>query len=180
MKKKLSVLVLASVLVFVFTAFQGVYAANVSIGTATDGNEVKIEKAALDLYKAQKAGKYKLVGTDTLKKWVDKKYSMVIVDTMPASSWTANRVVGAKNAEAPVKANEFTTAQKKALLKAVGKNKKKRVVIYCGFTLCPRSDVAAAYLVKKGYKKVYRYPGGIAAWLTAGYPIEGTAAEAAQ
>jgi rhodanese-related sulfurtransferase len=33
------------------------------------------------------------------------------------------------------------------------------------------------YLKKKGYKNVYRYAGGISAWVDANYPIEGTDVE---
>lgn len=52
-------------------------------------------------------------------------------------------------------------------------NKNATVVVYCGFTKCQRSHQAAMYLTKQGYKNVYRYAGGIAAWVDAGNPISG-------
>ena len=52
--------------------------------------------------------------------------------------------------------------------------KNKKIVVYCGFVVCTRSHVAAKYLVEQGYTNVYRYPGGISAWVDAEYPIEGT------
>lgn len=53
-------------------------------------------------------------------------------------------------------------------------NKDKTVVVYCGFVGCARSHQAAMFLVKKGFKNVYRYAGGISAWVDAGYDVEVT------
>ena len=52
-------------------------------------------------------------------------------------------------------------------------NKDKEVVVYCGFVGCARSHQAAMFLKKQGFKNVYRYPGGISAWVDAGNDIEG-------
>jgi rhodanese-related sulfurtransferase len=180
MKKKVSILTLALALVMALASLGTVSATTVpGLGTAQDGNEVNIETAAMNLVKQQKAGRYKLMSTATLKKKIDKKSKIVIIDTMPAESYKARRIPGAKNAT--VGMEKISKSEKKALLKAVGKNKKKTIVVYCGFVKCPRSHYAAQYLVKKGYKHVYRQPGGIAAWIDAGYAYEGTAAgEAAE
>ncbi|MBQ0041333.1 MAG: rhodanese-like domain-containing protein [Clostridiales bacterium] len=48
-------------------------------------------------------------------------------------------------------------------------SKKAKIVVYCGFVGCDRSHNGAAYLVKKGFKNVYRYAGGAAAWEDAGH-----------
>ncbi|MBQ3370994.1 MAG: rhodanese-like domain-containing protein [Mogibacterium sp.] len=48
------------------------------------------------------------------------------------------------------------------------------VVVYCGFVKCQRSHQAAMFLKKQGFKTVYRYAGGISAWVDAGYDIEGS------
>lgn len=171
MKKKISVLIMAFVLAVAFSAI-GVFADSATFGTAKpDGNEQKIETAAMNLVTQTKAGKYKLVNTATLHKWVTKGTKMVLIDTMPADSFAKQHIPGAVNVTVPMTTKEFTSAQKKALIKAAGKNKKARIVVYCGFVGCPRSDYGAAYLVKKGYKKVYRQPGGLAAWLDAGYEL---------
>ena len=45
------------------------------------------------------------------------------------------------------------------------------IVFYCGFTTCTRSHNGAMWAVKLGYKNVYRYPGGVKAWLQADYPV---------
>jgi rhodanese-related sulfurtransferase len=52
-------------------------------------------------------------------------------------------------------------------------NKDAKIVVYCGFTGCARSHQAAMYLTSQGFKNVYRYAGGIAAWVDADYDIEG-------
>lgn len=170
MKKKLTILAMSMLLVFTFGAFQCAFAATGSapFGTAKDGNEYSVEKATLQYIKDQEAGGYKNVDVKTLKSWIsNKKTKEIIIDTMPATSYKAQRIPGAKNVT--VEMNKITSAQKKAILKAAGKNKKAKIVVYCGFVGCPRSHYGAAYLVKKGYKNVYRLTGGIAAWMDAGY-----------
>ena len=51
--------------------------------------------------------------------------------------------------------------------------KEAKIVVYCGFTKCQRSHQGAMFLTKQGFTNVYRYAGGISAWVDAGYPIEG-------
>jgi len=57
-------------------------------------------------------------------------------------------------------------------VKLLGNDKKKPVVIYCGFIKCTRSHNGAAWAVKLGYQNVYRYPGGIFAWKGAKNSVE--------
>ena len=58
------------------------------------------------------------------------------------------------------------------LLQKTLTNKDKKKVIYCGFVACERSHVGAVLAKEAGYKNVYRFPGGIAAWLDAGNSID--------
>jgi len=62
--------------------------------------------------------------------------------------------------------------KKEELIKAIGTDKDKTIVFYCGFTTCTRSHNGAMWAVKLGYKNVYRQPGGIKAWLDADYPVQ--------
>lgn len=64
--------------------------------------------------------------------------------------------------------------------KYVVADKNTKIVVYCGHIGCARSHVAAAYLVKQGYTNVYRYGGGISAWVDAGYDVEKVETPAAQ
>ena len=87
-------------------------------------------------------------------------------------SWkTVSKSVYSKAAKSErriVKKNGKKVYQKKTTVA----DKKVKVVVYCGFIGCTRSHVAAAYLVKQGYKNVYRYGGGIEAWMDANYEVE--------
>ena len=70
------------------------------------------------------------------------------------------------------KENKNKPEEKEAFLKTLGDNKDKKIVIYCGFVACERSHVGAVLAKEAGYKNVYRFPGGIAAWLDAGNSID--------
>jgi rhodanese-related sulfurtransferase len=82
-------------------------------------------------------------------------------------------VPGAVQFEFPIP--ELTNLDEKtkdAFLKVLGTDKDLPLVIYCGFVKCTRSHNGAMWAVKLGYKNVYRYPGGIKAWMEADYPVE--------
>ena len=46
------------------------------------------------------------------------------------------------------------------------------VVVYCATIYCPASIYIYALLEREGYRRVYRYAGGIDDWESAGYPVE--------
>jgi rhodanese-related sulfurtransferase len=54
----------------------------------------------------------------------------------------------------------------------LGPDKDRVLVFYCGFVKCTRSHNGAAWARKLGYTNVYRHPGGIRAWIEAGYPVD--------
>lgn len=141
-------------------------------GTARDGSEMKIEKASMDLVKAIEEGQYPLISTEDLKKKVDANEDMIIIDTMPESSFKKNRIPGALNAELPVTMEEVTPEQREAFVNALGTDKAKTIVVYCGFVGCERSHVGAVIAKEEGFTDVIRHPGGIGAWLEAEYPVE--------
>ena len=142
-------------------------------------DEAAKEKEAVKLVRdVQKAG-YGLVTTEELKKWMDEKKPMVIVDTMPfEDSYKKEHVPGAVNFVFPIpdmdtwdakETGGKTEADYSALL---GADKNIPVVVYCGFVKCGRSDNGALWARKLGYTKVYRVPGGIFAWKGAKYPVD--------
>jgi rhodanese-related sulfurtransferase len=47
------------------------------------------------------------------------------------------------------------------------------IVLYCTGDPCASSAVAYRLLTERGYGRVRRYPGGLADWYAAGYPLEG-------
>jgi rhodanese-related sulfurtransferase len=89
------------------------------------------------------------------------------------ASYKKQHVPGAVQMEFPIP--EMTTlddGKKAELVKLLGPDKDRTIVFYCGFVKCTRSHNAAMWAVKLGYRNVYRHPGGIKAWMQAGYPIE--------
>lgn len=147
--------------------------ATASNASALGVKELETEKIAVTFAGEVARGGYKVVTTEELKKWMDAKKSMLIVDTMPyEASYKKNHIPGAKQMEFPIP--EMTSMDDKtraALVKLLGPDKKRLIVFYCGFTKCTRSHNAAMWAVKLGYKNVYRQPGGIKGWMEADYPI---------
>lgn len=142
-------------------------------------DETAKEKEAVKLVRdTQKAG-YGLVTTEELKKWIDEKKPMVIVDTMPfEDSFKKEHVPGAVNFVFPIPdmatwdAKETGGKTEADYEKLLGPDKNKTIVVYCGFVKCTRSHNGAVWAQKLGYKNVVRYPGGIFAWKGAAYPVE--------
>ena len=48
------------------------------------------------------------------------------------------------------------------------------IVVYCSDRSCSASRIVAQKLIDAGYQDVRHYPGGLAEWHAAGYPLEGT------
>jgi len=136
--------------------------------------EIETEKIAVNFAREVAKGGYKIVTTDELKGWIDQKKEMLIVDTMQyEDSYKKQHVPGAVQFEFPKEeVTNLDDKTKAAFEKILGPNKDRLIVIYCGFTKCGRSHNGAMWAVKLGYKNVYRYPGGIKAWMEAGHPVE--------
>lgn len=165
MKKYFVVIALLSILALVGCAGHG---------TSVKGLEIPIENAAVKLAVDAKASGFKLITTSELKKSLDEGKKITIVSTLPAEEDKSfGTLPGALSAPLPKTEKELTPADKDNLLKVVGADKEKEIVVYCGFVACRRSTIGAKILVDAGYKNVTKYPGGITAWIEAGYPIEG-------
>jgi len=136
--------------------------------------ELETEKVAVSLVREVERGGYKIVSTEELKKWMDEKKSMLIVDTMPfESSYKKNHIPDAVQFELPIAEMKTIEPAKKAELeRLLGIDKNRLVVFYCGFTKCTRSHNGAMWAAKLGYRNVYRQPGGINAWKEAEYPVQ--------
>jgi thiosulfate/3-mercaptopyruvate sulfurtransferase len=136
--------------------------------------ELKNEEIAVNFAGEVERGGYGIVCTKELKKWIDQRKSMLIVDTMPyEDSYKKQHIPGAKQIEFPIpELTEIDDKKKQALIKLLGPDKDRLIVFYCGFTKCTRSHNGAMWAVKLGYKNVYRHPGGIKAWMQADYPVQ--------
>ena len=150
---------------------------------SSSGNKFEKEKeketGAVKLMREVQSGEYEVVTTDELKKWIDEKKDMIIVDTMPfEDSYKKQHVPGAVQFLFPIPemqqwdTKETDNKTQEDFEKLLGSDKDKLIVIYCGFVKCTRSHNGAAWTKKLGYKNVFRYPGGIFAWKGAEYPVE--------
>ena len=135
--------------------------------------ELEIEKVAIKLTREVVSGGYGIVRTDELKKWIDDGKKMLIVDTMPyEASYKKNHIPGAIPFELPIpEMAEMESATQSKFIEALGPDKGRKLVFYCGFTKCGRSHNGALWAKTLGYTNVYRHPGGILAWLQAEYPV---------
>ena len=97
--------------------------------------------------------------------------------TVTKTTWTK---VSMKTNRKTKKSKKKVYYYKKVVKKSVVEDKNTKIVVYCGHIGCARSHVAAAYLVKQGYTNVYRYGGGISAWMDAGNAVEKVETPAAQ
>lgn len=160
-------------------------------GTLGAGHEAATESVANWLANEVAEGKYKIIDTAKMQEWIlgSQNKKMVVVDTMPeGDTWFNLRHIDAAHivsAYAPLNNGEkWTSAAKKNIVNRVKAEAKKinkknwknvPVVTYCGFVKCGRSHTGAVVLKKAGFKKVYRYTGGISAWVD-GYVKDGNAA----
>lgn len=166
-------IVLAATMIFTGCAQQAAAPAPAKVGTAPDGNEAAIEKAAVKLVQDVNEGGYQLVGGEELKGLIDAKKDMIIIDTMPADFYAKGHIPTALNAELPKTGlQDATEDQKKAFEALLGPDKSKQIVVYCGFTACRRSDAGAKLAKELGYTNVYRYVGGIVAWQASEYEVQ--------
>lgn len=53
------------------------------------------------------------------------------------------------------------------------------VIVYCSNPKCPVSIHAYYVLARHGFRRLFRYAGGLAEWQEAGYPLEGLMAQPA-
>ena len=139
--------------------------------SAKDGKENEVEKAAIKLVKATKTGDYNLISADGLKKSIDNNEDMILVDTIPADRFEKTKIKDAVHAGLPKEMKDLKPEEKEAFLKTLGDNKDKKNSYILWFCSLWKKKRWSSLSKKAGYKNVYRFPGGIAAWLDAGNSI---------
>ena len=148
---------------------------------AKDKFELEQEKdaEAVKLVRDTKAGGYEVISAEELKKLIDSKKDILIVDTMPyEDSHKKEHIPGAKQFLFPIAimanwdAKETGGKSMEDFAAFLGPDKDRTLVFYCGFVKCTRSHNGAMFAKQLGYKNVYRFPGGIFAWKGADYNVE--------
>jgi rhodanese-related sulfurtransferase len=113
-----------------------------------------------------------VVNTEELKKWINEKKSMTVIFALPAEEDASlGMIPGSVNGLIPKTEKELAPADKERILNTAGTEKRRTIVVYCGFVACRRSHIGATILAENGYTDVYRYPAGLAGWREAGYPL---------
>ncbi len=139
----------------------------------TGAKELETEKTAINLVQEVARGGYQVIPASTLKEWLDQKKPMLIIDTMPLeASYKKQHIPGAVQFEFPLpEVKEMDEATKAKFEQVLGPDKDRTLVLLRLHQMHPQPQ-RAMWAVKLGYKNVYRYPGGIKAWMEAGYPVE--------
>lgn len=138
--------------------------------------ELDFEKFGIKLANEVVKGGYKLITAEDVKKMLDAKEDVVLIDAHPKWEYEMAYIDGAKNFgfqsnmvgdwDKDVTDGPRTQEDYRAVL---GADKNKKIIIYCGFTKCGRSHNAATWAKQLGYTNIYRMPGGITAWKELGY-----------
>ena len=138
--------------------------------------ENELEKVTIKVAKETSVGGYSLVSVDDVKKMIDAKEKVKIIDTMPASAYQNGFVPTALNFAFEAKYSgdwdkDALSGNQAKFKEMLGSDLNAKIVFYCGFNLCARSDNGALWAKKLGYTNVYRMPGGINAWKDAGFDV---------
>ena len=138
--------------------------------------ENDLEKVTMKVAKETAMGGYSLVSVDEVKKMLDNKEAVKLVDTMPESDYKNGFIPTAVNFAFEKKyagnwEKDSLSGSQAKFKELLGNDLNAKIVFYCGFNLCARSDNGALWAKKLGYTNVYRMPGGINAWKDAGFDI---------
>lgn len=105
---------------------------------------------------------YKEIHTEELKKLMDSKKPMLVLDARKKLS--GGLLPGAKHLSYDADAHTIE--------KTMGSHSKDyMIVVYCARVQCPLSKYLAENLISAGYTNVYKYPEGIEEWMKT-YPVD--------
>ena len=114
------------------------------------------------IYHQQVADGYGLIDTGNLKKLLDAKAEMTVVDARNPEEFQEVHVRGAISV--PVK-------QWKKFASRLPADKSARIIFYCNGIKCGKSKKAAKKAIKQGYDNVFVYVEGMPVWEEKGMPI---------
>ena len=105
-----------------------------------------------------------LIDTQELKAKLDRGDGLTVVMTLGEWEYRTTHIPGSMR---------ISTVQE--ALEAL--DPEDEIVLYDSGPSCPASRLAFRFLRDHGYERVRRYAGGLEAWATAGYPLEGESVE---
>jgi rhodanese-related sulfurtransferase len=138
-----------AVLLIIAVLFAACASANVRGGYQTSDQLVKEAKASI-----------REVSADELKKMMDEKEKIVILDVRDKEEFETGYIPGAIN---------LSRGMLEFRITMLIPDRNARVIVYCGVDL--RGPLATRTLNEMGYKNAVNLIGGLKAWKAAGYPI---------
>mgnify|MGYP003572335081 CR=1 FL=1 len=104
------------------------------------------------------------IDTKALKKAIESKEKLVILDARSAKFDDGRRIPGAKQLTSSASAEKVAAV--------AGSDKDAKIITYCSSLKCGASAKLAKKLRKAGYTNVIEYPRGIAGWAEAGNSVK--------
>lgn len=104
-----------------------------------------------------------LVDAKWVKKTLDDKQGVVIIDARIAGEYAEGHLPGALNTEGK---------HIEQLPNVLPANKNAPVLFYCNGPKCVKSSELAKHAVELGYSHVYWFRGGVPEWVSHGFPLE--------
>lgn len=156
--------------------------AQIQKGQKPKAPQTLIDDAQVMLDRANNGG-YNLITSTELKKMIDEKTPLALLNVSPKGEYLLGLIPMAKNFEIDTSSksangslewnSKIGTQEKFA--KKMGGDREKIVVIYDGgngeLYSGGRADTACLWAKKLGFKKVYKLVGGLKAWKEHNYPI---------
>ena len=164
-------------------AFAGVIFAGVVLATSSAfaltsvSVETEIEKIAIKLANEAVEGGYELITMEEVKTMIDSGEDFVLIDAHPRWEFEMAHIEGAEHfgfqsrhvGDWDTDVDMDGSPSRDDYRAVLGPDLDKKIVIYCGFTKCGRSNNASVWAKELGYTNIYRAPGGITAWKDLGY-----------
>lgn len=166
MKRSLVMILAASAALF-FVGSAYAVDAKYSTDTTKKVDEFKLLKRDKKEMPATLDG-VKNVAAEDVKKMLDEKKTIVILDNRPAEEYEKEHLPGA------VRLNSDDLLENSALAAGAGLKTDDTIVCYCNGELCWRSPAVAVMLQNLGYRNINWLRSGLPGWIKKGYEtVEG-------
>jgi rhodanese-related sulfurtransferase len=109
---------------------------------------------------------YRLITAPELDRMLQAKDDLVLLDVRPDYEYRRGHIPGAENLEFHLGDRlQLSQDKARALERLVGPDRNRLLVVYCRSFKCLRSEIAARWAVRQGYRKVARFIAGWHGWL---------------
>jgi rhodanese-related sulfurtransferase/peroxiredoxin len=111
-------------------------------------------------------GNYRLLDDAAMAALLKSPKPPLIIDVRPSYEYQEAHLPGALNLEFHLgHRSGLDQDTRQAFLRLAGSDPNRQVIFYCRSFRCMRSDIAASWAVRLGFRNIWRYPGGYHGWL---------------